>query len=151
MRIIKERKIAFPPFCCAVLHLATQSYPTLCDPMDYSPPGSSVRGDSPSKKMGVGCHALLQGIFPTQGSNPGLPHFRQILYCLSHQGSPCTFVAITKNKGTPWALWEGMLPSALDHWHCRKTTQHIESWVHLTAKEDQLTSGPTQHRKQNSE
>uniref|UniRef100_A0A8B9YL87 Nucleophosmin n=1 Tax=Bos mutus grunniens TaxID=30521 RepID=A0A8B9YL87_BOSMU len=37
---------------------------------------------------GVGCHALLQGIFPTQGSNPGLLHCRQILYHLSHQGSP---------------------------------------------------------------
>ena len=34
----------------------------------------------------VGCHALLQGIFLTQGSNPGLLHCRQILYCLSHQG-----------------------------------------------------------------
>ena len=34
------------------------------------------------------CHALLQGIFPTQGSNPGLPHCRQILCCLSYQGSP---------------------------------------------------------------
>jgi len=36
----------------------------------------------------VGCHALLQGIFPTQGLNSGLPHCRQILYHLSHQGSP---------------------------------------------------------------
>ena len=35
-----------------------------------------------------GCHPLLQGIFPTQGSNPGLPHCRWILYCLSHQESP---------------------------------------------------------------
>ena len=35
-----------------------------------------------------GCHALLQGIFPIQGSNPGLPYCRQILYSLSHQGSP---------------------------------------------------------------
>ena len=42
---------------------------TLCDPMDYSPPGSSVHGDSPGKKTGVDCHALLQGIFPTQGLN----------------------------------------------------------------------------------
>ena len=42
--------------------------------------------DSPGKDTGVGCHALLQGIFPTQGSNPGLPHCRQILYHLSHQG-----------------------------------------------------------------
>ena len=34
------------------------------------------------------CHFLLQGIFPTQGSNPGLPHCRQMLYRLSHQGNP---------------------------------------------------------------
>ena len=40
------------------------------------------------KNIGVSCHALLQGIFPAQGWNPGLPHGRQILYCLSHQGSP---------------------------------------------------------------
>ena len=42
----------------------------------------------PSKNTGVGSHPLLQGIFPTQGSNPGLLHCRQILYHLSHQGSP---------------------------------------------------------------
>ena len=44
----------------------------LCDPMDCSSPGSSILGDSPDKNTGVGCHALLQGIFPTQGSNPHL-------------------------------------------------------------------------------
>ena len=44
--------------------------------------------DSPGKNTGVGCHFLLQGIFPTQGSSLGLSHFRQILYHLSHQGSP---------------------------------------------------------------
>ena len=60
----------------------------LCNPMCCSPPGSSVHGDSPGKNTGVGCHALLQGIFPTQGSNPGLPHCWWILYPLSHQGRP---------------------------------------------------------------
>ena len=44
--------------------------------------------DSPGKNTGVGCHFLLQGLFPTQVSNPSLPHCRQTLYCLSHQGSP---------------------------------------------------------------
>ena len=44
--------------------------------------------DSPGKNTGVGCHALLQGIFPTQGSNPGPLHCRRILDGLSHQGSP---------------------------------------------------------------
>ena len=41
-------------------------------PLDCSPPGSSVHGDSPGKNTGVGCHFLLQGIFPTQGWNPRL-------------------------------------------------------------------------------
>ena len=49
-----------------------QSCLTLCDAMDSSPPGSSVHGDSPGKNTGVGCHALLQRIFLTQGSNPHL-------------------------------------------------------------------------------
>ena len=51
-----------------------QLCPTLCDPMDCSPPGSSAHGDSPGKNTGVGCHALLQGIFVTQESNPSLLH-----------------------------------------------------------------------------
>ena len=42
--------------------------------------------DFQGKSTGVGCHFLLQGIFPAQGSNPGLPHYRQTLYLLSHQG-----------------------------------------------------------------
>ena len=54
---------------CAGLCFITQSCLTLCDPMDCRPPGSSVRGDSPGQNTGVGYHALLQGIFPTQGLN----------------------------------------------------------------------------------
>ena len=46
--------------------LVTQVCPTLCDPTDSSPPGSSVHRDSPGKNTGVGCHALLQGIFLTR-------------------------------------------------------------------------------------
>ena len=55
--------------------------------MDCSLPDSSVHGDSPSKNTRVGRHALLQGIYPTKGSNPGLPHCRRILYRLSHQSA----------------------------------------------------------------
>ena len=73
------------PHTCVCL--VAQLCPTLSDLMDCSPPGSSVYGDSPGKNTGVGCHALLQGIFPTQGSNPGLLHCMWILYHLSHQGS----------------------------------------------------------------
>ena len=71
-----------------VLSSVAQSCLTLSDSTDCSPPGSFVHGDSPGTNTRVGCHALLQGIFLTQGSNPGLPHCRQILYHLSHQGSP---------------------------------------------------------------
>ena len=53
---------------CIVCRVS-QSCPTLCNPMDCSPPGSSVHGDSPDKNTGVGCPALLQGIFPTQVSH----------------------------------------------------------------------------------
>ena len=92
-----------------------QSCPTLCDPIDGSPPSSSVHGifqqeywsgvplPSPRqilyiyksakppgkpKNTGVGTLSLLQRIFPTQESNRALPHYRRILYQLSHQGSP---------------------------------------------------------------
>ena len=57
------------PLLMIVLCLVTQSCQIFCDPMDCDLPGSSVHGDSPDKNTGVGCHALLQGIFPTQGSN----------------------------------------------------------------------------------
>ena len=69
---------------------------TLCNPVDCSLPGSSVHEDSPGKNAGVGCRALLQGVFSTQGSKPHLLcllHCKRTLYLLSHQGSPmlCTF------------------------------------------------------------
>ena len=121
-----------------VLCLVAQSCPTLCNPMDYSPPGSSVHGDSPGKNTGVGCHSLLQGIFPTQGLNPGLPHGRGILYQLSHQGSPRTleWVAYPFSTGssrprnwtgvsciagrffTFWATREAHASYQSDHCHC---------------------------------
>ena len=58
-----------------------QLCPTLCHSMDYP-------WNSPDQNTGVGSLSLLQGIFPTQGSNPGLLHWRRILYQLSHKRSP---------------------------------------------------------------
>ena len=52
------------------------------------PHGLYCHWNSPGQNTGVGSLSLLQGIFPTQGSNPGLPHCRRILYQLSHKGSP---------------------------------------------------------------
>ena len=67
-----------------VVVLVAQLCLTLCGPVDCSPPGSFVHGDSPGKTTAVGCHALLQGIYPTQGLNPGLLHCRWILYRMSY-------------------------------------------------------------------
>ena len=84
--------------CRGHVCLVAQSCLTPCNPMDCSLPGSSVHGNSPGKNTGVGCHALLQGIFPIQESNPGLPHCTQILYSLSHQRSPRSFMAWPKER-----------------------------------------------------
>ena len=99
------------PLSCVCL--VTQSGPTLCDPMDCSLPCSSLHEDSPGKNIGVDCHALLQGIYPTQGSNPGLPYCRQIIYHLSHQGNPNFVKLIIKPRNCAPScvqLWHMLLP-----------------------------------------
>ena len=85
------KDLGLPVHCCSVVSYS-------CDPMDCGTPGSSVPGDSPGKNTGVGCHALLQGIFSTQGLNPGLQHCRLILCPLSHQGSPTYCLVRNKNS-----------------------------------------------------
>ena len=87
----------------------THEHCQLCDPVDCSPSASSVLGDSPGKNTGVGCHALLHGIFLTQGMNPGLPHHRQILYCLSHQGI-CMSISCLKSIFAGFEPWVGKFP-----------------------------------------
>ena len=77
LEVLPKSMHLFPDIQDSVLCVC--SVLSLCDLMSCSPPGSSVHGDSVGKNTGVGCHALLQGIFPTQGSNPGLPHWRCIL------------------------------------------------------------------------
>ena len=90
----------------AVLCWVGRSCLTLCEPLDCSPPGSSVHGDSPGKNTGVDCHALLQGIFPTQGLNPGFPQYRQILYHLSNQGN---FHQMFQGPSSYRDLWQKMI------------------------------------------
>ena len=61
-------------------------------PKDDSWPGSSVHGILQERILVGGCHSLLQGIFPTEGSNPGLLHCRKILYHVSHQEKPRWYI-----------------------------------------------------------
>ena len=72
--------------CCAMLSHSVMSDSLWIHPWTI-PARLLCPWDSPGKNTGVGCHALLQGIFLTQGSNLGLPHCRWILYHLSHQGN----------------------------------------------------------------
>ena len=60
--------------------------------------------NSPGQNTGVDSLSLLQGIFPTQGSNPGLLHCRLILYRLKHQGSPVVLLTESLNNAQNWAL-----------------------------------------------
>ena len=81
--------------CWAVLSLSVVSdslWPQGLQPVRLLCPHGFSR-----QYTGMGCHALLQGIFPTQGSYPGLLHCRQILYQLSHQGSPHSVYKLPKS------------------------------------------------------
>ena len=97
-------KLVCPSICCLVA--------LFCDPMDCSLPGSSVYGISPGKNTGVGCIFLLQGIFSTQGPNPGLLHWQADSLPLSHQGS--WSVLFPNSSWLRWKLcikdyWPGFL------------------------------------------
>ena len=102
--------------------------------------------DSPGKNSGVGCHFRLQGIFPTQESNLGLLHCRQILYWLSYEESPQSASishSVVSNSVTPWSV-HGILRARILEWvaipfsrgssypgielsllHCRQILYHL--------------------------
>ena len=87
--------------CCAKLLSCVRLFVTPW-PVAHQAPLSM--GDSSGKNTGVSCHALLQGIFPTQGSNPGLLHSRQIVYRMSHQRNPriLEWVAYPFSRASFW-------------------------------------------------
>ena len=99
--------------------------------MNCSTPGFPVHGDSPGKNTGVGCHAILQGIFPTQESNPGLPHCRRILYYLSHQLLLLSCFSRVRLFVTPWtaacqsSLSMGILQARILEWVAMPSSRGI--------------------------
>ena len=113
--------------------LVAQSCPTL-DPIDCSPPGSSDCGIFQAKR--VGSHSLFQGIFLTQGLNPGLLHCRRILYHLGHQGNLAycelaTKVKLVKNtvSVTSQYLWSAIKQSTIK---CGLPVVHSEDFLLIT-------------------
>ena len=84
--------------CC---YLVTKSCPTLCNPVDHNPPG--YPWDSPGKNTRVGCHFLLQGVFPTHGST----HIcieKQVFYYWATWEAPCVCVCIGEWNGNTLTL-----------------------------------------------
>ena len=87
--------------CACVCAKLLQLCPSLCDPMDCSPLGSSVHGDSPGKNIAVGFHALLQGIFPTHRSNLHLLHWLADSLPSELPGKPKATILQLKKKSLP--------------------------------------------------
>ena len=87
--------------CCAVFCLVAQSCLTLCNPMDCSPPGSSVHGNSPGKNTGVGCHASRGSSQPSVRTQVSCLEGR-FFYSLNRSGSPriLEWVAIPFSRGS---------------------------------------------------
>ena len=84
-------------------------------PHGLYPTGLLRPWDFPGKSTEVGCHFLLQGNFPTQGSNPGLLHYRQTLYRLSHKGSPTRDqIHISHIAGGFFTIWTAR--EAQEYW-----------------------------------
>ena len=104
-----------------------QLCPTLWDSMAYSP------WNSPGQNTGVGSLSLLQGIFPTQGLNPGLPHCRQILYWLSQKQRPriLQWVAYPfSSRSSQPRNWTGVSCIAggfFNNWGIRKPREALSS------------------------
>ena len=113
-----------------------QSCPTLW-PHGLEP---SVHGDSLGNNTGVGCHALLQQMFPIQGLNPGLLNCRQIPYCLSHQGSPgVQFSSVAQSCPILCNPMDCSTPGFCSRLPCPSPTPRVYShscplsqWCHLT-------------------
>ena len=117
--------------CVCVCVLSLQSHPTLCDLMDYSPPGLSVQWDSPSKNTGVGCHALLQGIFQTQESNPRISHllhWKVGSLALVPPGKPSSN---SQHTLTVYLLLSYSLASVGTSWCINWYQDFADQWLHV--------------------
>ena len=110
--------------------------------------------DFPGKNTGVGSHSLLQGIFPTQGSSPGLLHYRQILYHLSHQRSPlaqfssvaqsCPTLCDPMNRSTPGLPVHHQLPE-FTQTHVHRVSDAIQP-SHPLSSPSPPAPNPSQHQ-----
>ena len=116
---------------CSVV-LVAQLCLTLWDAMDCSPPGFSVHGIFHATITGVGCHSLLQGIFPTKGSKSGLLHCRKIFLPSELPGKPINVVyshtiIIYYNSHSKKKNWS----SFIEHWRISVPRLNISHIYHV--------------------
>ena len=122
------------------LNVCVLSHVWLQSPVDCSLPGSSVRGDFQARILGVGCHVLLQGIFPTQGSNPSLLHllhWQVDSLPLHHQGSLTPILGnIYSSPNTlkpPYLVPLPMVSSLSKAAHPLKCLANLHLWFRLSS------------------
>ena len=111
----------------------SESHSGMCDSL--WPQGLYSPRNSPGQNIGVGSLSLLQEIFPTQGSNPGLPHRKQILYQLSHKGSLRILEWITYpfSSGSSWLrnwTWVSCIAGGFfTNWANREIPMKVSPWA----------------------
>ena len=122
------KKCKFTP---SVLCFNTELCPTLCNPIDSSLSGSSVHGEFPGKNIRVGCRALLQGIFPSQGLNSGLPHSRGFftIWATREALTSSQFNSVTQSCPTLCDPMDCSMLGFAAHHQLPKFTQTHVHWV----------------------
>ena len=131
--IFLESEGDFPFYHCTLGRKVVQSWkwkPFSCVqlfviPWIYSP------WHFPGQNTGVGSRSFLQGIFPTQGSNPGLLHCKRILYQLSHQGRPriLEWVTYPFSRGSSWLRNQTGVSCIADRFFTSWATREAQSWM----------------------
>ena len=134
-----------------------QSCPTLCFPMDCSLPGSSIHEIFQARILELGCHFLLQGIFPTQGSNPCLLQRETDFLPLHHLGKPRrpmkTNDSAQKPSGKekeffliqPFILFSAPLADWMRSTHTESESEVAQSYLTLCDPMDCSLPGSTVH------
>ena len=133
--------------------LLTQSCPTLCDPVDCSPPGSSVHGILLARILG--CSALLQAVFQTQGSHPVLLHWGQTPYCQPPGSPTLVHIKVQMDQEEDQFIWQRFVERVLyirrgtELWGFENSllSQMVmqEPWVWSLGQEDPLEEGMATH------
>ena len=114
------------------------------------PHGSHSPWNPPGQNTGVGSLSLLQGLFPTQGLNPGLPHCRRTLYQLNHMGSPLEWGSFpfSRESSQPRDRTEAScIAGGFTKCAIREAIMYIYQWLKLNGREFEQTQGDSERQR----